>query len=212
MMWLAENVGSSLIAIAIALSITYLLYLFRQRLMVSVQIMVETTAPTPEIRIVITNHGRSAAVITELDVHVCVDEITLQAPSGLEDSPLTLNPVAPKPPKRPPLSLIRQKLGTFGSESDRCALYAELRMSKGAGKIDVLNGIETITVMPNEKVSRLLEERESHPLAPKVKEINPLVLIPSCRVAKKKHAVWGRPAIVSIIDIGEHRLPMVIQF
>ena len=66
MMWLAENVGSSLIAIAIALSITYLLYLFRQRLMVSVQIMVETTAPTPEIRIVITNHGRSAAVITKL--------------------------------------------------------------------------------------------------------------------------------------------------
>ena len=78
--------------------------------------------------------------------------------------------------------------------------------------MNVIDRTETITVMPNEKVSRLLVGRELHPLTPTLEKPAAVELIPSCRVAKQSHVVWGAPVIASEVTVGDHTIPMVISF
>lgn len=212
MLWIAENVASSLIATLLALGIAFIIYLYRQRHMVTVEIVIDTGLATPTTKVVITNHGRAPTVITELNLHFPLAQAKIHSTLSSRDATLESDPLPPQWFKTPRFSWIRQKMPIFGSYNDRCRLIAQSRLDKGSGKINVIDQTETITVMPSEKVSRLLVGRNSHPLTPQIESPSVVELIPSCRVAKRKHVVWGTPVIASEVRLGGHITPMVIQF
>ena len=212
MLWIAENVASSLIATLLALALAYIIYRYRQRPSVTVEIVINTKLATPTTKIVITNHGRAPTVITELNVHFSLKGAKFQSGSS---SGSTFFDSAQLPHgwfKISRLFWIRRKLKTLGSHNDMLTLFAESWLSKGSAKADLIDSTETITVLPHEKVSRELVGRELHPLTAHVELPAAATLIPSCRVAKQQHVVWGSPVIVSELKLGGHSTAMVGAF
>ena len=63
---LVEGVVSSLIALLVGLSVAYLVYRYKERQSLSVEVHAETMTGGPVAEIVVTNHGKSTIVITEL--------------------------------------------------------------------------------------------------------------------------------------------------
>ena len=212
MFWIAENVASSLIATLLALLVAFLVYLYRQRPMITVEIVIDSGLAKPTTKVVITNHGRAPTVITELNVHMPLGNTTIHSPLLPGIATLEPSPLPPQWFKVPRCLWLRRKLRVFGSHNDMLTSHAKLLLADGSVKHDVLNRTETINVMPNEKASRLLEGRKSHPLTPKMEKPLAVVLIPSCRVAKQKNVVWGKPVIVSQVNIDGYATPLVISY
>ena len=141
--WLFQAVVTSLITLALSLLSAYLIYLYKQRVVASVQIVVNTGLDPNTIDVVVTNHGRSAIVVTELKIHFPAKDVlpgwpTLQGPSFKERRFVKL----------------RRKLKTQGSRNDLLEMVAEGQLSRGAFTHDIIKATETMRVEPYEKAAR----------------------------------------------------------
>ena len=197
----AQAVISSVVTVVLTMGTAYLLYRYRQRPMVSVEIVVNTRLATPTIDLVITNHGRSSVVITELNVYVPVQEI-------IPNSPPT---TPPNFKRRRSFFRVRRKLSTHGSKCDLFEILAESSLSKGAAIIDLTQQTETIRIEPKEKAARTMRPQKLSPYSPKLEAPNPVTLVPSCKIASQRYAIWGPSVIVGHVGSDEHSLPMVIS-
>ena len=72
---LVEGVVSSLIALLVGLGMAYLVYRYKERQSLSVEIHAETMTGGPIAEIVVTNHGKSTIVITELNAYIPAKQI-----------------------------------------------------------------------------------------------------------------------------------------
>lgn len=212
MLWIAEHVVSSLIATLLALGFAFIIFLHRQKPMVTVEIVIDAGLPIPTAKLVITNYGRAPTVITELNVHIPLAQATIHSQLSTRNITLEPDPLPPQWFKIPRSFWIRRKLRIFGSHNAMLTRVAQSRLGNGCAKINVIDQTETITVMPNEKVSHPLVGRDSHPLTPTLAMPATVELIPSCRVAKQKHVAWGVPVIASAIPVGDHIMPVVMSF
>ena len=138
--------------------------------MASIEIVVNTQLATPTIDLVVTNHGRSAVVITELSAYAPARDIMPDFPP-------------PKPPafKRRCFFGIGRKRDTHGNRNEICEMLAEVWLSKGAAKADLTQRKETIRIEPNEKVARPIGQQGLSPYLIKLDTPNFITLVPSCK-------------------------------
>ena len=150
--------------------------------------------------VVVTNHGRSAIVVTELKIHFPAQAVlpglpTLQGPNFKERRFVKL----------------RRKLKIQGSKNDLLEMIAEAELSRGAFTHDIIKAIETIRVESHEKAARRIIGENLPPYLPKLELPNPETLIPSCKIAKHKNEIWGIPVIIGKTTSGEYDLPIVME-
>ena len=198
MLWLAQTVGSSVIGIALTMGAAYLLYRYKQRPIVSIEVVVDTQAATPKIDLVITNHGRSAVVITELSAYVPARDIMPDLP-----------PLTPPSFKKRGVFEIRRKGDTHGNRNEICEMLAEGWLSNGAAKADLTRRKETIRIEPNEKAARPIGQQGLSPFLIKLHTPNSITLVPSCKIANQQHAIWGLPVMVGSYATDGHSISMV---
>ena len=198
--WLFQAVATSLITLALSLLSAYLIYLYKQEVIASVEIVVNTRLDPNTLDVVVTNHGRAAIVVTELKIHFPAQAVlpglpTLQGPNFKERR----------------FAKLRRKLKTQGSKNDLLEIVAEGQLSRGAFTNYVIKATETIRVEPHEKAARGIIGENLPPYLPKLEFPNPATLIPSCKIAKHKNEIWGSPVVIGKITGGEYDLPMVME-
>ena len=200
MPWIFQIAISSLLSIVLTLVATYLVHRYRQRILVAVEIVTNTTAAVPTVAFVVTNLGRSVVVVTELAGYVRAEEILTDFPP-------------PKGPsfKKQHLLKLRRKFRTPHGHTDLMAFVAERALSKGAGKFNVMEPTETIRLEPNEKAARTLHGKESGPYSIHMDAPNLLTLVPSCKIGKQRHVIWGPPVVIGGFGEGETFLPIAIS-
>ena len=197
MVWLTETVASSVVTILCGMIAAYLLYRYTHRPVVSVEIIANTRLATPKIEVVVTNHGKAAVVITELNVHIPAQQLLPGFPS--------LPP--PIPERRLRFFRLRRKIGTQGSRNDFLESIAGSFLSEGALRVGMIEEAESIRVEPHEKAARPLLQQKLSPYLIKVDAPDFFTLIPSCKTATQRYAIWGLP--VTVGQAGE--LPVVIK-
>ena len=116
--WLFQAVATSLITLALSLLSAYLIYLYKQEVIASVEIVVNTRLDPNTLDVVVTNHGRAAIVVTELKIHFPAQAVlpglpTLQGPNFKERR----------------FAKLRRKLKTQGSKNDLLEIVAEGQLS-----------------------------------------------------------------------------------
>ena len=190
MIWFIQTVGAVLIAILLSSVIGYTLYKFRERKKVSVVIVAEAWAPISEIAVVVSNHGRAPVVITELSVHIPVEEI---APK--------LSPARPPVIENPHFHKCRRLFRTFDSKNDLHGFAAKRILAAGAMTCQVMPASETATVMPKEKIARQFARADSRLWYFRLETPTSLTLVPSSRTFGDRAEVWGPPTIVGIGEI-----------
>ena len=200
MVWLTETVASSVVPILLTMIAAYLLYLYTHRPAVSVEIMVNTRLATPKIEVVVTNHGRSAVIITELNVHIPAQQMLPGFPS--------LSP--PIPERRLRLFRLRRKIGTQGSRNDFLESIAGSFLSEGALRAGIIEESESIRIEPHEKAARPLLQQKLSPYLLKIDAPDFFTLIPSCKTATQRYAIWGLP--VTVGQAGEHPIVMGVTY
>ena len=198
--WLYQAVVTALIALALSLLAALLIYLYKQRVIASIEIVVNTRIDPNTIDVVVTNHGRSAIVITELKIHVPAKEV-------IPDWPMPEGPNFNKAR----LFKLRRKLKTPGSRNDLLMMVAEQLLSQGTLTHQIIKSTETIRVEAHEKAARPLSGENLPRYLPKLELPNPSTLIPSCKIAKHKSEIWGRPVLIGKFAVGEYELPMVME-
>ena len=198
--WLYQAVVTALIALALSLLAAFLIYLCKQRVIASVEIVVDTRIDPNTIDVVVTNHGRSAIVITELKIYCPAKDV-------IPDWPIPIGPNF----KKIRLFKLRRKLKTQGSRNDLLMQVAEAQLSQGPLTHHIIKETETMRVGPYEKAGRPLTAENLPPYLPKLDLPNPSTLIPSCKIAKRNSEIWGAPVIISKSRAGENDLPMVIK-
>ena len=197
--WLLQAVVTSLITLALSLLSAYLIYLYKQKVIASVEIIVNTRLDPNTLDVVVTNHGRSAIVVTELKIRFRAQDVL----PGL--------PTLPGPKfKERRFAKLRRKLKMQGSKNDLLEMVAEGVLSRGAATHDIIKATETIRVEPHEKAARRMIRENLPPYLPKVEVSNPATLIPSCKIAKHKNEIWGSPVVIGKITGGEYDLPLVM--
>ena len=102
---------------------------------------------------------------------------------------------------------LRRRLKTSGSKNDIIANSIERAFPQGFAIIDVIRGGETIRVGSQEKVSKTVPLNEcwgsSWYELPVVGEVsNPILLIPSCKIAKHRPLVCGPPKFLGKASTG----------
>ena len=197
--WIYQRVVAALIALALSLTVARLIYLYKQRLIASVEIIVNTRIDPNTVDVVVTNHGRSAIVITELKIHVPAKDV-------IPDWPIPEGPNF----KKARLFKIRRKIKTRGSRNDLLEKVAEGQLSQGALTHDIIKTTETMRVEPYEKAARSLAGENLPAYLPKLDLPNPSTFIPSCKIANHKSKIWGSPVVIGKMKVGENDLPMVI--
>ena len=150
-----------------------------------------TTEPPPLINAIVTNNGRSPIVVTMLRVHVPPEYLGVSGKltDSLRDVPVW---------RRKCLLGIRRRLKTSGSRNDIIAASINRAFPRGFARIDVIKAGDTIRVGPQEKASKMVPLNEwwgsSWYEFPTIGELpSPILLIPSCKVAKHRPLVWGPP-------------------
>ena len=198
--WILQAVTTAFIALALGLITAYFIHRYKQRVITSVEIVVNTGIDPNTTDIVVTNHGRSAIVVTELNIHIPAKDLIPGMPS----------PIGPKP-KKYMLFRIRRKFKTQGSRNDLLEMVAQSYLSEGMATHRVIKGIETITVGPSEKASRRLQGENLPQNTPKLETSNPVTFIPSCKIAEHKKEIWGSPVVIGKATVGEIDWPMVMM-
>ena len=197
--WIYQAAVTALIALALSLLAAYLIYIYKQRVIASVEIVVNTRIDPNTIDVVVTNHGMSAIVITELKIHFPAKDVITEWP-------------VPNGPnfKKARWFKIRRKLKTQRSRNDLLGKVAEGQLSQGALTHDIIKATETIRVERYEKAARPLTGENLPAYLPKLDLPNPSTFIPSCKIANHKSEIWGSPVVIGKMTIGENDWPMVI--
>ena len=181
----------SMISVAMTFLVAYLVYVCKTRTAASIELIIDTSPAPPKVDVVVTNSGRSPIVVTALRVHLPPSHLGLSGKltDQLKDVPIW---------RRKCLLGLRRRLKTSGSRNDIIANSIERAFPQGFARIDVIRGGETTRVGSQEKVSKTVPLNEfwgsSWYELPVVGEVsNPILLIPSCKIAKHKPLVWGPP-------------------
>ena len=163
--WILQAVITASITLTLGSIVAYVFHRYKQRIIASVEIVVNTGIDPNTVDIVVTNHGRSAIVITELNFHIPVKDLMPRLPS----------PIGPKPRKYW-LFRIRQKFKTQGSKNELLEMVAQSYLSDGMVTHKIIKEIETITVGPSEKAARRLQGESLPQYTPKLETLTLLHL------------------------------------
>ena len=190
----------SMIGVAMTCLVAYLVYVYNTRTEASIELVIDTSLTPPKVDVVVTNSGRPPIVVTALRVHLPPENLGLpgKLTDQLKDVPIW---------RRKCLLGLRRRLKTPGSRNDIIANSIARAFPQGFARIDVIRGGETIKVGSQEKVSKTVPLNEcggsSWYELPVVGEVsNPILLIPSCKIAKHKPLVWGPPKILGKASTG----------
>ena len=188
------SIVSPTIGVILASLVGCSVYLYKKRTMASVELVVNREVPPISVHVAVTNHGRSPIVITGLRLHVPAK--CLGVPGVLSDR---LGDVSIW--RRNCLLGLRRKLETSGSRNDAIASGIKKALPEGFGVFDVVGSRETITIGPYEKVSKRTPLEDCWgtswyelPLFGTLS--NPIVLVPSCKIANHRPLIWWPPKIV----------------
>ena len=186
---LVEGIVSSLIALLVGLSVAYLVYRYKERQSHSVEFHAETMIGGPIVEIVVTNHGRSTIVITELNAYIPAKQIF----------PSELLPMPAPTFEKPRFSNIRRKMRLLVSRNDAFTVMAEKCLQEGAGRAQILPSTQTIKIEPGERASRAIEGQDRTSYNPLKFEVpdSALWLVPSCKTSKNKTEIWGPPVMIA---------------
>ena len=197
--WIYQAVVTALIALALSLLAACLIYFYKQRVIASLEIVVNTRIDPNTVDVVVTNHGRSAIVITDLKIHLRAKEIVPDWPT-------------PRGPdfRKARLFKIRRKLKTQGSRNHLLMKVAEKLLSQGVLTHDIIKANEAMRVDPHEKMVRRLEGENLPAYLPRLDSPNPTTLIPSCKIANHKGEIWGSPVVIGKTNVGGDEWPMVV--
>ena len=200
--WIYQAVVTALIALVLNLFAACLIFFYKQRVIASVEIVVNTRIDPNTVDVVVTNHGRSAIVITELKIHIPVEDVIPGLPLPIPNGPNF---------KKVRLFKIRRKLKTRESRNDLLRMVAESQLSQGTFTHDIIKTTETMRVGPHEKASRPLKGQNLPAYLPKLEPSNPSTFIPSCKIANHKSEIWGSPVTIGKTKIGGNDWPMVLK-
>ena len=188
------SIVSPVVGVAVASLVGYLVYVNKTRITASVELVVDTKSVPPSVDVAVTNRGKSPIVVTALRVHVPAECIGVPGGLGdrLKDVPIW---------RRNHLLGLRRRLKTSGSRNDAIAKGIKRAFPQGFGIIDVIGAGETIKIGPQEKLSKATPLGDcwgsSWYELPIVGELsNPIILIPSCKIANHRPLVWGPPKLV----------------
>ena len=197
---------SPAVSVVLTLLVGYLLYVYGRRVAVSVELVTDTRVSPLSVDVVVTNHGRSPVVITDLDVHIPAESVWDGILADTADGVPAL--------KMSRFLKLRRRLRTRGSRNDAFALAARAALPRGSLTSKVIGPHETVRVEPQEKVARPFppnDRKDSPSYMPQAGELsNPITLVPSCKVANHKPLVWGPPTTIGNIVTESGDLPMVI--
>ena len=198
---LVEGVVSSLIALLVGLGMAYLVYRYKERQSLSVEIHAETMTGGPIAEIVVTNHGKSTIVITELNAYIPAKQIF----------PDELLPVAAPTFEKQWFFTTRRKMRFLTSRNDAFGVMAEKVLREGAGRAQVLPSTQTIKVEPGERASRAIEGQDRSSYNPIRLDLpdSAFWLVPSCKTAKSKSEIWGPPVMIARARGGEYNIMVV---
>lgn len=198
---LVEGIVSSLIALLVGLSVAYLVYRYKERQSLSVELYAETMTGGPIAEIVVTNHGRSTIVITELNAYIPAKQVF----------PEELLPVAAPTFRKQWFFTIRGKTRFLISRNDAFAVMAEKVLREGAGRAQVLPSTQTIKIGSGERASRALEGQDRTSYNPMRLDLpdSAFWLVPSCRTAKSNSEIWGPPVMIARAQEGEYNFMVV---
>ena len=188
------SIVSPVVGVAVASLVGYLVFVNKTRITASVDLVVDTNSAPPSVDVAVTNRGKSPIVVTALRLHVPGECIGV--PGGLGDF---LKDVPNW--RRNHLLRLRRRLKTSGSRNDAIAKGIKRAFPQGFGIIEVIGAGETIKIGPQEKMSRATPLGDcwgwSWYELPVVGELsNPMILIPSCKIANHRPLVWGPPKLV----------------
>ena len=199
----------SMIGVVMTSLVAYLVYAYKTHTAASIELIVGTESVPPKVDVVVTNNGRSPIVVTALRVHLPPEHLGLSGKftDQLKDVPIW---------RRKCLLGLRRRLKTSGSRNDIIAERIAETFPQGFAIVHVIGGGETLRVGPQEKASRTVSLDEcwgsSWYELPGVGELsNPILLVPSCKIAKHRPLVWGPPKLLghaSAGDIGFWQLGM----
>lgn len=200
--WMTEHIVPDLITAIVSLFVTlfvgYLIYRFNQRAIVSIGIYAKTMVKGPIAEIVITNHGRSPIVVTELKIEIPGEQLL---PELFEPSP-TFD-------EQQVRALIRRRINVPFIMKDARADAADKALSNSAGSLTMLPPTETIKIGPGEKASRPLGKSDQENHLPKVELPRMLTLVPSCKLGKKRQRILGWPVIVIRDETGDYNFAVL---
>ena len=192
-----------MIGVAMTSLVAYLVYAYKTQTAASIELIIDTNPAPPKVDVVVTNSGRSPIVVTALRVHLPPEHLGLSGKftDQLKDVPIW---------RRKCLLGLRRRFKTSGSKNDIIAKSIERAFPQGFAIIDVIRGGETIRVGPQEKVFKTVPLSEcwgsSWYELPVVGEVsNPMLLVPSCKIAKHRPLVWGPPRFLGKASSGVMR-------
>ena len=184
MQWPVQVALGSVITVALTLVAAYLVYRFKSRKAVAIEIVAETMVEGPIGTIVVTNHGRTPIVLSEVNAYLPAEQILPELP------------LLPPQFRKPRFLAIRKRMHTHGSQNDSCAATAEKLLCEGAAKATFMPPTETMKVGPHEKAAYPIRHRMVKSYGPTLELPDVLTLVPSCKLSGQEQEIWGRAVIV----------------
>ena len=173
---------------------------FLNRPIVSVKIVSDLSIIPPEIRVVVTNRGRTEVTIRSIDVSLAIDDEALGGlprPSGVEGKT-----------RLGWYWRLRYWWGTWCSHEQLMRKLAEDKLSSGRVTVALLAKWETVNLQPNQTIARPVGRKDEVRRSPMEIKMDTAQMYPSCKLAGEERERWGPGIAVSEINAGEISLPM----